>query len=115
MQLWLGELVVSLLDLSNDVAKKPLSCLLAMAEAWSPVLCELGRQEEALAVCELAWRYDQTNTKLARQLYELILACGSVGHARRIVDEFAQASLQLGLNRDEVDDLIRNIISPAMA
>jgi LuxR family transcriptional regulator, maltose regulon positive regulatory protein len=115
MRLWQGDLVVSLLDLSSDVARKPLGCLLAMAEAWSPVLRKLDRVEEALALCELVWRYDQTNIKLARQLYELIITSGSVGHARRIVDEFGQASLRIGLNPDEVSALVRNITAPAIA
>ncbi|MFH2124150.1 MAG: AAA family ATPase [Pseudomonadota bacterium] len=115
LRLWQGDLVVSLLDWPEEVAGRPLSCLLALAENWSPVLRELERSEEALALCELAWRYDRTNIKLTRQLYELIVMSGSVGHARRIVDEFVQISLQLGLHMDEVDDVVRNITSPALA
>ncbi len=112
LDLWKGGPAVELLDLrQGTLTEQPVRCLTSMAEAWRPALLELGRNEQALAVCETAWNEDKANHNLTRHLYEIQIAAGAIAQGRRIVDAFATASRELGLNEGDVESLVSRITS----
>lgn len=110
--LWQGSPAVELLEQShNEMTDRAVQALISMAQAWWPVLLELGRNEEAMAVCETAWNEDQSNRRLTRELYELKIGSGATAEARRIMDGFAAVARGLGQEQEEVEELVFRITS----
>lgn len=100
------------LDHGGSLTRQSVRSLITMAEAWCPALLELGRNEQAEAVCETAWNENRCNQKLTRQLYEMKITSGATMQGRRIMDAFAAASRELGLDEGTVEELSHQITSP---
>lgn len=112
LKLWQGEVISGMLEMDNfsSIVHDPVKLLISMAEKWSPVLVRLDRYEEAMQVCETAWRICNENAHLTRLLYDLYLKDGVVGEARKVIEAHRSKSKALGLSESEVEISVHSIV-----
>ncbi len=111
LKLWKGAPAIELLELNHDeISDRPALCLSNMAKTWCPALLQLQRHKQAQTICQIAWKEDQASQRLTRMLYEILVSQGAIREGRQVIDSFAKASREIGIDEDAIDELVTQII-----